>query len=186
MKNVLLKKILISLAMLALVWQVLQFECTQKACIKILIKAFTPYKASALEIKASRKFPFSANIQSVTLIKNKVPIATLKNILWKIPSFTFNNIFLNIDECNITTEKAPLDFDFSNISPSIIGYFLQNISGSLQRFNVITIDHLQINNNKLSLQLKHQHSEWIGVISHNMEKLTLTLAQLSDHSTPTA
>jgi autotransporter translocation and assembly factor TamB len=182
MKSRFLKKILISAAILAVVWQGLQFECTQKACIKILIRALTSYKASALEIKASRKFPFSADIQSVTLIKKKVPIATLKNILWKIPSFTFNNIFLNIDECNITTEKAPLDFDFSNISPSIIGYFLQNISGSLQRFNLINIDYLQINNNKLSLQLKHQHSEWIGVISHDMEKLTLTLAQLSDHS----
>jgi len=183
MKSRFLKKILISAAILAVVWQGLQFECTQKACIKILIRALTSYKASALEIKTSRNFPLSANIQSITLVKNEAPVATFKNVIWNIPNALFKGIALNIGECTLTTETAPLDFDFSSISPSAMGYFLQNVSSSLKRFNEISIEQLQINNKNLSVHLKRQDSEWIGVITHNAEKLTLTLALLKDHAT---
>jgi hypothetical protein len=179
----LLKKIFISAAVLAVVWQGLQFECTQKACIKILIRTFTPYKASVIEIKASRNFPLSANIQSITLVKNKAPVATFKNVIWNIPNALFKGITLNIGECALTTETAPLDFDFSSVSPSVMGYFLQNISSSLKRFNEVSIEFLQVNNKNLSVHLKRQDPEWLGIITHNAEKLTLTLSQLKDHAT---
>ena len=183
MKGRFLKKILISAAVLAVVWQGLQFECTQKACIEILIRTFTPYKTLALEIKASRNFPLSASIQSITLVKNEVPVATFKNVIWNIPNALFKGITLNIGECALTTATAPLDFDFSSISPSVMGYFLQNVSSSLKRFNEVSIELLQVNNKNLSVHLKRQDPEWIGIITHNAEKLTLTLSQLKDHAT---
>ncbi len=182
MMRVFLKRIFIILAMLTFAWGGLQFECSQKALIEILFKTLTPYKASALEIKASRKFPFKANIQSVTLVKNNKPVAVLKNIEWTIPNLLFKDILLHVDECSITTDSAPLNFDFSNISPSVIGYFLQSASSSLQRFSAISIEHLQIDNKNLALQLKRQATEWVATLSHNMEDLKLTLTPLSDHS----
>ncbi len=172
-------KILIAVAV-ALVS--LQFECSQKALIKILVKTLTPYKASALEVIASRKFPFQANLKSITLVKNNKPVAVLKNVVWKIPNLSFKSILLNADQCNVTTNAGPLNFDFSSISPSSIGYLLQSTSTNLQRFSTIHIEHLQIDNKKLAIHLKREKQECIVTFSNATESLTLTLTPLIDHS----
>ncbi len=160
----------------------LQFECSQKALIKILIKTLTPYKASALEVTASRKFPFQANLKSITLVKNHKPVAVLKNVIWKIPNLSFKDILLNADQCNVTNDSSPLNFDFSNVSPSGIGHLLQMASKTLQRFNAIHIEQLQIDNKKLSIHLKREKQECIATFSNATENLVLTLTPLSDHS----
>lgn len=167
---------------IALTFGGLQFECSQKALIKILIKTFTPYKASALEITTSVKFPFQANIKNITLVKNHHPIATLKNMRWEIKHLLFKDILLSIDECNVTTASSPLNFDFSSISPSGIGYLIQSTSNSLQRFNVIHLEQLQIDNKKLALHLKREQQACIVTFSNALESLTLTLTPLVDHA----
>lgn len=160
----------------------LQFESSQKALIKILIKTFTPYKASALKITTSAAFPFQANIKHITLVKNHKPIATLKNVLWKINHLSFKDVILKADQCNITTDSTPLNLDFSSISPAGIGYLIQSISNGLQRFSVVHLDQLQIDNKKLTLHLKREQQTCIVNFSNAIESVTLTLTPLTDHS----
>lgn len=167
---------------MALAFGCLQFECSQKALIKILIKTFTPYKASALEITPAVTFPFQANIKNIILVKNHKPIATLKNMRWEIKNLLLKDIFLNIDECDIITNSRPLNFDFSSLSPSGIGYLIHSTSNSLQRFSVIHLEQLQIDNKKMALHLKRDQQAYIVNFSNVVESLTLTLTPLTDHS----
>jgi autotransporter translocation and assembly factor TamB len=167
---------------MALAFGCLQFECSQKALIKILIKTFTPYKASALKITPAVTFPFQVDIKNITLVKNHKTIATLKNMRWEIKNLLLKDIFLNIDECDIITDSRPLNFDFSSLSPSGIGYLIQSTSNSLQRFSVIHLHQLQIDNKKLTLHLKREQQAYIVNFSNAVESLTLTLTPLTAHS----
>lgn len=176
------KKIFICLVVLVLAWTSLQFEFTQKALLKVVIKIFTPYKASALEIGKSKKFPFEANIKKVSLTKNNIPIAVLNDVSWKISNLSFKNILLHVNNCSITTEKKSLNFDFSSLSPSVLGHILQQTSHHLQRFESITIDHLEIDKKDLVLQLKRQGQEYIATFSNAIDSLTLTLTPFQNYS----
>lgn len=171
-----------TLIAMAAVLVILQFECTQKALVKILIKTFTPYKASAIEVTPSRKFPFQANIKSITLVKNHKTVAVLKNVIWQIPNLSFKNILLNADQCNVTPNSSTLKFDFSSISPATIGHLLQMASKDLQRFNSIHIGQFQAGNKQLVIHLKREKQECVATFSNATESLVLTLTPLSDHS----
>jgi len=165
------------------IYQSFQFEFVQKLCIELFIKGFSPYKISVIEIKTSSQFPFRGAIKNLTLVKNREPIATLKNVLWDIPNFSFKNIILSIDECIVAKQSSSLDFDLSLFSSSTIGYNLQSVSRKLRCFNSINIGSLCFDDKSLSLHLKHQVSEWIIVASQKQEELKLVLGQNDDHST---
>ncbi len=176
------RKFLINIAALVLIWQGIQFEVPQKVCIELFVKIFTPYNVAALDIKVAKKFPFQADIQALTLTKNHDSVATLKNIFWKVPDLFFKDIVLGIEEFSFVKKTSSLEIDFPNVSPALIGHFLQNLSEKLKRFLSVDIKHLYVNEKDLSLHLESQGLERVITLSHKGQNLILKVNQSNDYS----
>ena len=182
MKILFFKKLFISLTLLFIGYQVLHLEVSEKFIIKTLIKAFTPYKAEFIEINGSIGSYFKGNVTCIHLVKNGEQIANIENVSWDIPSLSFRDITLKIHRCAVATSKTPINFDFSNLTPSVIGYVVQKIPKSLKRFNAIEIEAFEIQEKKLKVELRRETKNWVGIIGNNKDTLNFSLSSLDDHS----
>lgn len=178
----LIKRILLSFAAIGLLYAILQIQTMQVLILNNLIKLFTPFEITSIQLKNTAKFPFEVNLNDLVVSKNGKVVATFKGVSWKVPNFNFSKIILGVDEASIINSESDEKFDFGKFSPAGLAYTVHSFTNYLQWFENIFITKLAVNKKLLSANLKRREKESIISINNNGQDLNINLSSSGDHA----